>query len=144
MESCYVIFCGWLPNIMFSRFIYIVASNYKYFIPVYDQILFIPLYGYATLLVDEHLSCFIVTVLATVSNAVEHSCISLLGGCAGASLLCRLLSSCREQGLLCCRSAQSSHGGGFTCCRAQALGCVGSVVAAHGLSCPAAFGTFLD
>lgn len=35
------------------------------------------------LLVDEHLSCFIVTVLATVSNAVEHSCISLLGGCAG-------------------------------------------------------------
>lgn len=33
MESCDVIFCGWLPNIMFSRFIYIVASNYKYFIP---------------------------------------------------------------------------------------------------------------
>lgn len=48
MESCDVIFCGWLPNIMFfPRFVYIVASNYKYFIPFYDQILFIPLYGYA-------------------------------------------------------------------------------------------------
>ena len=50
MESCYVIFCGWLPNIMFSRFIYIVASINKYFIPFYEQILFIPLCGYATLI----------------------------------------------------------------------------------------------
>ena len=55
MESCYVIFCGWLPNIMFSRFIYIVASNYKYFIPVYDQILFIPLYGYAIIYTNSFL-----------------------------------------------------------------------------------------
>ena len=38
----------------------------------------------------------------------------------------------------------TSDWGGFSCCGAQALGCKGSVVAAHGLSCPAACGLFLD
>ena len=32
----------------------------------------------------------------------------------------------------------------FSCCGAQALGCVGSVVMSHGLSCPAVCGIFLD
>ena len=35
-------------------------------------------------------------------------------------------------------SAQASHRGGFSSCGAQALGHVGSVVVAHGLSCPEA------
>ena len=34
--------------------------------------------------------------------------------------------------------ARASHRGGFSCCRAQALGPVGSVVGAHGLSYPEA------
>ena len=34
--------------------------------------------------------------------------------------------------------------GGFSCCGAQALGCMGSVAAARGLSCSAACGIFLD
>ena len=61
----------------------------------------------------------------------------------------------------CC--ARASHGGGFSCCRAQALGCLGfsrcspwaqhlwllgsrtqaQVAVAHGLSCPGACGTRL-
>ena len=56
--------------------------------------------------------------------------------------------------LLC--SVQASHCGGFSCCGAQALGAwasvvvacrlqnAGSVVVAHGLSCSAACGIFLD
>ena len=37
-----------------------------------------------------------------------------------------------ELGLRC--YVQASHGGGFSCCEAQALGAWASVVAAHGLS----------
>jgi len=65
-------------------------------------------------------------------------------------------SSCLEQRLLSSCGAQASHGGGFSCCRAQALGCGPLVVAAHGLestgsvvlvqglSCSTASGIFLD
>ena len=64
-------------------------------------------------------------------------------------------SSCLEHGCSGC-GAQASHGGGFSCCRAQALGCgpfvvaahglesTGSVVMAQGLSCSMASGIFLD
>ena len=48
-------------------------------------------------------------------------------GYAGSSLPCGFLSSCGEQGLL-------SSCGGFSCCGTWALGCMGSVVAALGLS----------
>ena len=67
-------------------------------------------------------------------------------------------------GLRCCAGfslvsesgSQASHCGGFACCQAWALGCVasvavvrrlqstGSIVVAHGLSCPEACGIFPD
>ena len=53
-------------------------------------------------------------------------------------------------GLCCCERAfsscgvQTSHCSGFSCCRARALGGMGSVVVAHGLTCPAACGIFPD
>ena len=47
----------------------------------------------------------------------------------------RLFSSCR---------VWASHCGGFSCCRLQALECLGSVVVAHGFSCPLACGIFPD
>ena len=40
--------------------------------------------------------------------------------------------------------ARVSHCGGFSRCRAQALGCMGSVVVVHRLSCPTARGIFPD
>ena len=89
-----------------------------------------------------------------------------LFGWAGSSLLCRLLSSYGEQGLLSGCEVWASHCGGFSHHRAQALGHglqevwhlgpVGSVVVvpgfwntglavvAHGLSCSRACGIFLD
>ena len=56
----------------------------------------------------------------------------------------RAFSSCGEQGLLSGYGAWDSHFGGFSCFGAWALAHVGSVAAAHGLSCPAACGIFLD
>ena len=46
-------------------------------------------------------------------------------------------------------SMQASHCSGFSCCRAWALGCTGfsswgSIVVAHRLSCPMAWGIFPD
>ena len=43
-------------------------------------------------------------------------------------------SSCREQELLSSCCVQACHCGGFSCCGAQALGCMGSVILACGLS----------
>ena len=40
--------------------------------------------------------------------------------------------------------AGDSHCGGFSCCGVRALGAWASVVAVHGLSCPAACGIFPD
>ena len=147
MESCDVIFYGWLPNIMFSRFIYIVASINKYFIPFYDQIIFIPLYGYATLnypLISWWtFELFYWDILATINNAVEHPCVFVLWAVLG--LHCcegfSLVAASRGYSAV---AVQSSRFAGFTCCRAQARGCVDSGVAAHGLSCSVTFGTFLD
>ena len=51
----------------------------------------------------------------------------------------RVFSSCGEQGLLSSYGAWVSHFGDFSCFRAWALAHVGSVVEAHGLSCPAAW-----
>ena len=42
-------------------------------------------------------------------------------------------SSCGQQRLLSSCGVQASHYGGFSCCRAQALGRMGSVVAASGI-----------
>ena len=65
-------------------------------------------------------------------------------------------SSCSERGLLSSCSAQISHCSGFSRCRAWAPGTQASVVAAHGFSragslvvahgpsCPTACGIFLD
>ena len=47
----------------------------------------------------------------------------------------RLLSGC---------SVLASHCHGLSCCRAQTLGCLGSVIMTHELSCPAACGIFED
>ena len=51
-------------------------------------------------------------------------------------------------GLYCCVSTFSSRSAWTSCCfscwRAQALGRMGSVVVAHGLSCPMAYEIFLD
>ena len=41
-------------------------------------------------------------------------------------------------------SARASRYSGFSSCGAQALGHMGSGVAAHGLSCPTAYGIFLE
>ena len=54
-------------------------------------------------------------------------------GCAGSSLLLRLLSSCGEQGLLSSRGVQASRCGGFSCA-ARALGHAGFSSCSHGLS----------
>ena len=56
----------------------------------------------------------------------------------------RAFSSCGEQGLLSGYGAWDSHCGGFSCFGAWALVHDGSVAVAHGLSCPAACGIFLD
>ena len=53
-------------------------------------------------------------------------------------------------GLCCCAQAFSSCGmwtspcGGFSSCLAWVLGCVASIVVAHRVSCPEAYGIFLD
>ena len=44
---------------------------------------------------------------------------------AGSSLLCRLFSSCSEQGLLSSWGVWASHCGSFSCCRIWALGHTG-------------------
>ena len=54
------------------------------------------------------------------------------------------LSSSNKHRLLSRCSARASHCSGFSRCEAWALGCVGSVVGAHGLSCPVACGIFLE
>ena len=54
--------------------------------------------------------------------------------CSGCSLLCRLFSTCGEQGLFSSCSVQTSYCGGFSHCGAQALSMRASAVASHGLS----------
>jgi len=61
-------------------------------------------------------------------------------GCAGSPLLQGLFSSCSKQGLLSSCSARASRC--FSCCGTRALGRVGSVVEAQGLSCSASCGIF--
>lgn len=79
-------------------------------------------------------------------------------GCVGSLLLCGLFSSYGEGGLLPSCSAWASHCSSFSLCvqvsvpqrhvgsglRSWALWCVFSVVVAQGLSCPTAYGIFLD
>ena len=48
-----------------------------------------------------------------------------ISDCAGSSLLCALLSSCNEHGLLSGWGTWASCCSAFSCCRAQALGCAG-------------------
>ena len=65
-------------------------------------------------------------------------------GCVGSSLLCvGFLQLWRARVTLHC-GARASHCDGFSCCGARALGTQASVVVAHGLSCSAACGIFLD
>ena len=77
-------------------------------------------------------------------------------GCIGSSLLCAGFLWLRRAGATLHCGARASHCGGFSCCGARALGAwapvvvalelssAGSVVVAHGLSCSAACGIFLD
>ena len=54
-------------------------------------------------------------------------------GCAGSSLLCRLLSSCGEQGLPSSCSEWASHCSGFSFCGAQSLRHLDLIAVARGL-----------
>ena len=77
-------------------------------------------------------------------------------GSARSLLLWGLFSSSGERELPYSGGVQASHGGGFSCCRAWALGCrasvvaipglssTGSIVVAHRLSCSMECGIFLD
>ena len=56
----------------------------------------------------------------------------------------RAFSSCGERGATLPCGVRASHCGGFSCCGAWTLGTWASVVVAHGLSCSAACGIFLD
>ena len=82
-----------------------------------------------------------------------------LFSCAGSLLLQGLLSSCREQGLLCISvpgfpiavaslvvelSTRVSHRCGFSGCDSWPLQSTGSVVVLNGLSCSSVCGIFLD
>ena len=58
-----------------------------------------------------------------------------LHSCVGFSLVVA-----ESGGLLHSSGAWVSHGGGFSCCRAQALGHAGLSVVAYGPSCPRACG----
>ena len=71
--------------------------------------------------------------------------VSFCAGIAGPGLRCfpRVFSSC-EQGLLFSFGEQASHCSGFSCCGAQTPGTWASVTAGHRLSCPMAYGIFLD
>ena len=60
-----------------------------------------------------------------------YFCVFIYGH-AGSLWLCRLFSSCSKQWLLSGCGAWTSHCGGFSCCGTQAVGCMGSVVAAPG------------
>ena len=81
--------------------------------------------------------------------------------CTVSSLLCRLFSTCGEQGLFSSCNVQTSYCSGFSHCGAQALSMQASAVASHGLSgevprgsraqsqwlwlsCPEACGIFWD
>ena len=77
-----------------------------------------------------HVDCFSVLQYVLFLSVLNN----LIFDCAGPSLLCRLLSSCGEWGLLSSCSVCASHYGGFSFCRAQALELTGSVVLAHELS----------
>ena len=76
---------------------------------------------------------------------------------AGSSLLCRIFSSCGEQGLLCRQGSWAAHCGVFSCCGAKALverasvvgtcalsRCSARALGAHGLSYSEACGIFQD
>ena len=77
-------------------------------------------------------------------------------GCIGSLLLHAGFLQLQRAGAILCCGARASHCGGFPCCRAQALGTrasvvvarglwsTGAVVVAHGLSCSATCGIFLD
>ena len=60
------------------------------------------------------------------------------------SVAAQTFSRCAVQGLLSSFGARASHCGGLSCSRAQALGCVGLVAVARGVSCSVACGLFLD
>ena len=53
-------------------------------------------------------------------------------GCAGSLLLCRLFSSCGNQGLLSSCSTWASHCSGISCWAAWALGCMGFIMLCMG------------
>ena len=74
---------------------------------------------------DGHLGCFHVLAIVHMHCSLRLSLVVVSRGYSG-----------------CC--AQVSHCGFFSCCRTWALGLMGSIVAAHELSCSVACGIFLN
>ena len=75
--------------------------------------------------------------MALLNNTVPHICRGLYFLCVLSQVQSNFLVAL---GLHCCAWAfsscgeRASHGGGFSCCGARALGAWASVVVAHGLS----------
>ena len=88
-----------------------------------------------------HLSALFKMFFPTYRVLLILSIYLFIYGCAGSSFCMWAFSSCGQRGLLSSCWMQSSHCCGFPCglCGAQA-----SVVVAHGLSCPVAYGIFPD
>ena len=66
-----------------------------------------------------------------------------ISGCTGSSCCMWAFPDCGEQGLI-CSGARASHCCDFAYCRPWALDLVGSVVAAHRISCFVALGVVPD
>ena len=88
-----------------------------------------------TLALSEGL--FILSLSNYLSRSLNNTLpiyLLFLSACTGSSLLqAGFLQRWRVGATLCC-GVQASHGSGFSCCRAQALGTQASVVATHRLS----------
>ena len=91
-----------------------------------------------------HLGCFhvLAIIICAAMNIGVHVCkrhyflksiYLFIFGRAGSLLLHGLFSSCSKQRLLSSCGGQASHGSGFSCCGAWALGTLTWVVAAYGL-----------
>ena len=89
-----------------------------------------PKFGFPFFLVSRRLSVFSCILFPKDKPTpillfclLPDSCVrSSLSGCMGPSLLCSLLSSCGERGLLSSCGAWASHCGGVSCWGTQALG----------------------
>ena len=103
------------------------------------KILFIYFWPHWVFVTVPGLSPFVVTGGCSVAVHGLLVAVATLGLCYHAWAF----PICGDRGLLCC-SAWTSRCSGSSCCGARSLGCMGSVVVAHGFSCPEACGILLD